>query len=178
MAHAAAGPALAFEARDWVLIASFENRTSEPVFDGVLEYALERELSNSRFVNVVARERMHDALALMRKPLDTRVDGGVGREICLRDGGIRGLITGRVEKLDTTYVLSASLVNPTDGVTAASFSEEAAGQKEVVPALRRLSSRVRRTLGEELSVIRQSEQKLEKVTTPSARALRLYSQGT
>ncbi|MGH9531724.1 MAG: tetratricopeptide repeat protein, partial [Terriglobales bacterium] len=162
-------------ARDWVLIASFDNRTGEPVFDGVLEYALERELSNSRFVNVAPRERMNDALALMRKPLDTKVDAALGREVCLRDGGIRGLISGRVEKLDTTYLLSASLVNPTDGVTAASFSEEAAGQKEVVPALRRLSGRVRRALGEELSAIRQSEQKLEKVTTPSLRALQLFS---
>lgn len=168
--------ALPFAERDWVLVAAFENRTREPVFEGVLEHALERELSNSRFVNVVPRERIQDALALMRKPLDSRVDAGVGREICLRDGGIRALIAGRAEKLDTTYLLSASLVNPADGTAVASFSEEAAGQKEVVPALRRLSSRVRRSLGEELSVIRQSEQTLEKVTTPSLRALQLFSQ--
>src|SRR5215469_9915983 len=37
---------LNFGARDWVLIASFENRTGNPLLDGTLEYALGRELSN------------------------------------------------------------------------------------------------------------------------------------
>ncbi|MDQ5858521.1 MAG: tetratricopeptide repeat protein [Acidobacteriota bacterium] len=169
-------PALPFEERDWVLIAQFENRTGEEVFDGTLEYALERELSNSRFVNVVPRERINDALQLMRKPPDTTVDRSIGREVCLRDGGIRTLITGRVEKLDTTYVLSAALVNPSNGVTVVSFSEEAVGQREVVPAIRRLSNRVRETLGEELISIPQSEHKLERVTSPSLRALKLFTQ--
>src|ERR1041385_1544338 len=54
-------PAIAFQNRDWVLIASFENRTGEKLLDGAMEYALERELSNSRFVNVTPRERVQDA---------------------------------------------------------------------------------------------------------------------
>ncbi len=169
-------PALPFEERDWVLIASFENRTGEAVFDGTLEYALERELSNSRFVNVVSRERINDTLRLMKKPLDAPITATLGREVALRDGGVRALISGRVEKLDTTYVLSAALVNPTRGTTVASFSEQAEGQKQVVPAVRRLSDRVRNTLGEKLSSIQESEQKLEKVTTPSLRALQLFTE--
>ena len=169
-------PALPFEERDWVLIASFENRTGEEVFDGTLEYALERELSNSRFVNVVPRQRINDTLRLMRRSLDTALTPAVAREVALRDGGIRALLTGRVEKLDTTYLLSATLVDAVSGVTVASFSAEAEGQKQVVPAVRRLSNRVRNTLGEKLSSIQESEQKLEKVTTPSLRALQLYSQ--
>jgi hypothetical protein len=106
-------PVLPFAERDWVLIADFENRTGKEVLDGTLEYALERELSNSRFVNVAPRERINDVLELMKRPLDTSIDAAMGREVSLRDGGIRALITGRVEKLDTTYVLSAVLVNPT-----------------------------------------------------------------
>ena len=89
-------PALPFEERDWVLIADFENRTGEAVFGGTLEYALERELSNSQFVNVVPRPRIEDALRLMQRPLDTPINAAVGREIALRDGGIRALLTGRV----------------------------------------------------------------------------------
>ena len=174
---AASEAALAFEERDWVLIAAFENRTGETLFDGTLEHALGSELSNSGFVNVVPRERIADTLRLMRKPADATVDAALGREISLRDGGIRALITGRVEKLDNTYLLSAALVNPADGVTVASFSEEAEGQKEVVPAVRRLSSRVREALGEALPLIRESEMSLAKVTTPSLRALQLYTQG-
>ena len=168
--------ALPFAERDWILIAQFENRTGEAVFDGTLEYALERELSNSRFVNVVPRVRIEDSLRLMKKPLDTHVGTTLGREVCLRDGAIRALLTGRVEKLDHTYLLSATLVNPADGVTVASFSEQADGQKAVVSAVRRLANEVRETLGEKLIAIQDAEKKLVKVSTPSLRALKLYSQ--
>lgn len=169
-------PALPFAERDWVLISHFENRTGEAVFEGAVEYALERELSNSRFVNVVPRERIQDALRLMRRSSDTPVDAQVGREVCLRDGGIRALITGRLEKLDTTYVLSVALVNPQTGVTVASFSEQAEGQRAVVGAVQQLAGRVRKALGEELTSVERSEQKLAKVTTPSLRALQLFTQ--
>ncbi len=170
-------PRLAFQQRDWVLIAAFENRTGESIFEGTLEYALERELSNSRFVNVVPRERAADALGLMRKPTETRIDAALGREICLRDGGIRALLFGRVEKMGSGYLLSASLIEPASGATVASVSEEAGSQDAVLAAMRQLSNRVRKVLGERLAHIQQSSEKLEKVTTISLRALQLYSRG-
>ena len=80
--------ALAIDELDWVLISRFENRTGEPLFDGTLEYALERELSNSPQFRAVPRERIQDALHLMQKPFDSTVDSHLGREICLRDGDI------------------------------------------------------------------------------------------
>lgn len=168
--------ALNFQPRDWVLITNFENRTGEAVFNGTLEYALERELSNSQFVNVVPRERMNDALGLMRRPLDSTIDAELGREICLRDGDIRALLTGRVEKLGTTYVLTANLVDPARGTTVASISEEDPEDSQMAAAVRRLSDRVRETLGEERSLIQQNDQRLERVTTPSLHALQLYTQ--
>lgn len=167
--------ALSFQQRDWVLIADFDNRTGETVFDGVLEYALEREISNSRFVNVVPRERINDTLQLMRKPLDTRIDRTLGREISLRDGGIRALLTGRVEKLDSTYLLSVQVVDPSQGQAIASASEEADGQKQVLSAVRLLSNWSREALGEKLALIQESAAKLEKVTTPSLKALQLFT---
>ena len=167
---------LNFQQRDWVLIADFENRTGETVFDGVLEYALEGEISNSQFVNVVPRERIEDTLRLMRKPLDTLIDRTLGREICLRDGGIKALLTGRVEKLDSTYLLSVQLVDPSQGQTLASAGEEAAGQKQVLSAIRSLSNWARENLGEKLALIQESERKLEEVATPSLRAVQLFTE--
>ena len=167
---------LNFAARDWVLISNFENRTGNALLDGSLEHALERQLSNSQFVNVVTRERVGDALRLMRKPLDAKIDAVLGREICLRDGSIRALLIGRIEKLGTTYVLSTEIVNPTNGVTVASLSEEGPADSQMAVAVGRLSNRVRETLGEQRDRIQRSDQGLEKVTTPSLHALQLYSQ--
>ena len=166
---------LDFQQRDWVLITDFENRTGEAVFDGVLEYALEREIANSQFVNVVPRERIEDTLQLMRKPLDTPIDSEVAREVYLRDGGIKALLTGRVEKLDSTYLLSVQVVDPSQGQVVATASEEAVGQEQVLSALRSLSNWSRETLGEALVLIQQSNEKLEKVSTPSLRALQLFT---
>ena len=167
---------LSFQERDWVLIADFENRTGESVLDGVLEYALEREIANSQFVNVVPSERVQDSLRLMKKPPETVVDASVGREICLRDGGIRALLAGRVEKLGSVYVLSVEVINPVQGVSVASATQEAAGEEQIWAAVRELSSWARQTLGETISQIQKSTEKLEKVTTPSLPALKLYSQ--
>jgi DNA-binding winged helix-turn-helix (wHTH) protein/tetratricopeptide (TPR) repeat protein len=170
-------PRIAFEQRDWVLITSFDNRTGESLFDGTLEYALERELSNSQFVNVAPPERVEDALRLMKKPLDTKIDAQLGREVCLRDGGIRALLAGRAEKLGSTYVLGVSLIDAATNQIVATISEEAASQEQVAAAVRQLSNWARESLGEALVSIRQSNQELEKVTTPSLRALQLYTQG-
>ncbi len=165
---------LPFQARDWVLVASFENRTGEPLFDGTLEYALTRELANSRYVNVVPRERIGDALRLMRKPPDARVDAAIGREVCLRDGEIRALLAGRVESLGSNYQLSVEIVEPKQGTTLFGFSEETPAGDGSLAAVRRISDRVRRTLGETLPA-KSSDTPLVKVTTPNLRALQLYS---
>ena len=167
--------ALHFQNRDFVLI-SFENRTGEAALDGVLEYALAREIANSQFVNVVSGERIQDTLHLMKKPPETLVDATLGREICLRDGGIRALLSGRAEKIGSVYVLSVEVVNPVRGVSVASASQEAASEEQIWAAVQGLSSWVRETLGETVSEIQASTEKLEKVTTPSLPALKLYSQ--
>ena len=165
---------LPFEARNWVLVTDFENRTGETIFDGTLEYALARELSNSHHVNVVSRERVGDALRLMRKPPDTRVDAAVGREVCLRDGEIENLLTGRVEKIGSRYLVAVEVVEPKKGTTLASFSEESNSKDNSLGAVRRVSDRVRRTFGEALPPP-SGDQRLDKVTTSSLQALQLYS---
>ena len=172
---AVAPPKLEFHARDWALISRFENRTGEPIFDGVLEAALSRELTNSQFVSVVPPERVNDTLALMRLAKNSPVDVTVGREVCLRDGGIRALIAGRVEKIGSAYVLSAQLIEPATGRAVNSFEQDAASQAVVLRAVHALANDMRQSLGQRISEIQASEVALQKVTTPSLKALELYS---
>jgi DNA-binding winged helix-turn-helix (wHTH) protein/tetratricopeptide (TPR) repeat protein len=160
-----------------VLVAHFENRTGEPALDGTLEYALRRELGNSELLKVVPSERVEDALRLMKKPGNTPLDWAMAREVCLRDGTVQELITGRVEKLGSVYLLSATIVVPTTGAILKSVSEEADSTTAISPAVRRLSNQVRSLAGESLSQINESNARLEQATTPSLRALQLYSQG-
>ena len=169
-------PAVQFHSRDWVLIADFDNRTGEKLLDGTLEYAMERELSNSEFVNVVPRERLQDALRLMNKPLDAKLDRATAREVCLRDGAIKAVLAGRVEKIGTNYELSVQIVDPVRDVAVASYTEEDPADTLLAGTVRKLSSRVREALGEQVQAIQLSTDQLEKVTTPSLHALQLYTQ--
>jgi tetratricopeptide (TPR) repeat protein len=167
-------PEVRFHERDWVLMANFENRTGEPLFDGSLDYVLEQELMGSTFVNVAPRERIEDTLRLMRRPLDTEIDVDLSREIALRDGGIRAILAGRIEKAATEYLLSVRVVDPASGATVSSLSARADGREEVLPSLRGLSDRLRQVLGEELPV-GDSLMTLRRATTRSLEALQLFS---
>jgi serine/threonine-protein kinase len=166
---------LNFQPRDLVLVARFENRTANPIFDGALEYALERELTSSDVVGLVPHERVEDTLGLMKRPPDIVVDHAIGREVCVRDGHIKALLTGRVEQFGTTYVLTAQLVDPADDAVVATIEEEANGDHAILPALRREGARVRLALGEHRDRIKGSGD-VEPATTQSLKAFQLYNE--
>jgi len=167
---------LPFEARDWVLVIPVDNRTGNPLLDGPIEAGLERELAVSAFVNIVPRDRVEDSLRLMALPADTRLDRAIGREVALRDGGIAALVAGGVDKVGAAYRLTFLVINPADAAIVASFVEDAAGESGVLQAVRRQALALRAALGEATQSIRADREELERVTTPSIRALQLYSQ--
>ena len=167
-----------FEQDDYVLIAQFDNLTGEPLFDeGTLELALERALSESGLLHVTPPERVEDALRLMQRPLDTVIDRLVGREVALRDGAVRVVLAGTIEIFGPGYAVTMELIDPHVGRVLHSVREEAAHEADVTHAIYRQASRVRELLGEDLPPIESREHQLEKVTTPSLRALQLYTRG-
>ena len=167
----------AFEPQDAVLITRFENRTGEPTFDGVMEYALEQELGRSRLFTVASRQRVADTLQLMRLPSDTRMEEGIGREVALRDGQIRALVSGRIARIGDAFSLDASVRTPANGVLLASVTEGPVAQGELLRAVGRVALHVRERLGEATdATAAQTVSPLPKVTTASLKALQLYSQ--
>lgn len=167
--------AVSFSARDFVLVIPFQNHTGETLFDGTLEFALERELSASRFVNVVPRQRLRDTLELMKRPLDSALDLDMAREVALRDGQVRLVIAGRAERFGARYVLTADLVTPSDGALAASLRETVEDSVDALSAIQRLAAAVRSRLGEALRRAPASSPELPQAATTSLRALQLFA---
>jgi hypothetical protein len=60
----------------------------------------------------------------MKKPLDTALDETLAREVGLRDGGIRALLIGRIQRLGSGYVITTRVINPEDGRTLAAVSHD------------------------------------------------------
>jgi serine/threonine protein kinase/tetratricopeptide (TPR) repeat protein len=159
----------------WVLVGHLENRSGDPLLDGTIERLLERELTDSPLFHIVPRERIRDALGLMKKPFDTPIDARTGRDVALRDGDIQAMITGRIQKLGGVHLIQVELIDPSSERTITTASEEAASTEDIPPAVRRIASQLRSRLGEKLSSIQASEMRLQRVTTPSLKALQLYS---
>ena len=171
-------PRAALPANTTVLIGPFENSTGEPVLDGTMQFALERELSNSQSVHVVSPERVQDILQRMRRPADTRVDRALALEVCRRTPDIRLLITGRAQKIGSRYLFTVSIVDPASGNMVRASEAESDKQDGILEAIHALATKVRRDLGESTLVTQRAGEPLEQVTTRSLRALQLYSEAT
>ena len=81
-----------------------------------------------------------------------------------------------MDKVGDAYGVSVDIVNPTDGVLLASVSEPPMPQSELLRAIGRVAIAVRARLGEGLPSVEASRLALAKVTTPSLKALYLFSQ--
>ncbi|MBI4521933.1 MAG: tetratricopeptide repeat protein [Gemmatimonadetes bacterium] len=164
----------ALDARDRILVADFDNRSPEPTLGQALTEAFRIDLAQTTLVRVVEPGRVAEALARMQQRADAPLDLALAREVAIREG-IKAVVAGEVTKAGTGYVLSARLVAAEDGVELAGFRENATDSTAVIAAIDRLSKRMRERIGESLRTIR-ANQPLERVTTSSLEALRLYSQ--
>lgn len=168
-------PRVEFKPKDTVLVAQFNNETGETDLDGVLETALEAELTETPYVAIASPERVGDALKLMRRPASIRVPSALAREVCLRDPGIRVAIIGSVRKVGTGFQLSAEVIRPEDGRSLIKLTRDAAGRDGILRAVHSLAASIRAKLGEKLPSEAESRRALEAVTTRSLHALKLYS---
>jgi DNA-binding winged helix-turn-helix (wHTH) protein/tetratricopeptide (TPR) repeat protein len=167
---------LPFRARDFVLITDLSNQTGDDLFDRSLATAFTISMEQSAYANVFPRARINSTLSRMGMPSGQSVDEEVGREICLREN-VRGLISLEIGKIGRQYLLSARLIDPQTGNAVRSHGVYAQDQDHVLSSLQSLASDVRSDLGESLTSLERSNLNLMQVTTPSLRALKLYSDG-
>ena len=161
---------------DYLLLADFDNRTSEPVFDGTLRDALAVKLDESPYLNIVSDDRVRETLQLMGRPPDEPLAGPTAREVCLRLG-IRALVDGSIAALGSHYLLTLNAADCQTGESLAREQAEVRAKEEVIQALGQAGSRLRHRLGESLSSLERFDAPLEQVTTSSLEALRFYTIG-
>ena len=168
-------PALAFNARDWILITDCDNLTGDSVFDRSLAVALDVGLSQSSYVNVYSRDRVRTTLRRMRKTGGTPIDLALASEIAQRDN-VRAVLTCSISRVGDAYSLAARLVDPRTQRVALTESVSAGSRDRVLPALDQLGGRLRRRLGESLATLTQDNRPLPQATTSSLDALKMYGE--
>jgi serine/threonine protein kinase/tetratricopeptide (TPR) repeat protein len=168
-------PALAFGARDFVLISDFENQTGDPVFDKSLTTAFTTSLGQSSYANIYSRLRITEALKRMKKPGVDRIDEPLAQEIAVREG-LKVIVLPSISGIGETYRVAASIRDVASGKNVKTEFVKANGKNKVLDAVDTLSASIREDLGESLQTVSQSK-RLSSVTTQSLEALRQYSMG-
>ncbi len=158
---------------DLVLVADFADFTSDSFVADVVSEALRMDLARSPVLAVPGAATVAGALRRMRRDPATRLDSEVAREVAVREG-IGALIEGEVLEAGAGYVISAAMVGATTGKIVNGWRVTAGDSTGIIDAIDRLSTAIRRDLGESLASIETGEP-LFHATTASLEALRSYS---
>jgi DNA-binding winged helix-turn-helix (wHTH) protein/tetratricopeptide (TPR) repeat protein len=162
--------------KDTIVLADFDNKTGDPVFDGTLRQGLSAQLEQSPFLNLLSDSRIVQTLALMSQPKDARLTPELTREVCQRSASA-AVLSPSIGQIGARYLLTLTAVNCSTGDSLASAQAEAVDKNHVLDALGRTASDLRSKLGESLASVQKYDVPPEDVTTSSLEALQAYSLG-
>ncbi|MCL7971573.1 MAG: tetratricopeptide repeat protein [marine benthic group bacterium] len=155
-----------------VVVADFV--ADDPSLARAVTQAFRVDLSQSELIKVVEPATLDEALARMELPEDQAITHQIAHELAVREG-YPAVIEGEVSSIGDGFVLTARLADARSEETLASLRETAADANEVIPAIDRLSGKMRERIGDSYSDMR-AEDPLADVTTGSLEALEKYSQ--
>ena len=162
--------------KDTIVLADFTNRTEDAVFDGTLREGLSVQLEQSPFLSIISDQQSLQTLQMMGQNPDVKITPQIARELCQRTGSA-AVVNGSIAEIGTRYLLTLKAVNCVSGESLASAKAQATDKNNVLDALGKTASEIRRKLGESLSTVEKFNTPLEQATTPSLEALEAYTMG-
>lgn len=160
--------------RDTLLVADFENKTQDPVFDGTLREALMIELQQSPFFSLISEQRIQHTLRLMGRRSDSPLVPELANEVCERAGGA-AVLSGSIAKLGSRYLIMVSATRCAEGGTLAAEQTEVTSKEEVLNGIMQLARHLRLRIGESAASLHRYDAPLIEATTPRLEALKAYS---
>jgi len=162
--------------KDTIVLADFENKTGDPVFDDTLRQGLSVELQQSPFLGLIGDQQVQKTLALMGQPKDARLTPEVARQICERTGSA-AVLEGSIASLGSQYVLGLRAKNCNTGRLLDQEQIQAARREDVLNSLSQIARTFRTRVGESLATVEQHSTPLAETTTSSLEALKAYTTG-
>jgi tetratricopeptide (TPR) repeat protein len=167
----------AFAERDTVVIADFDNRTGDAVFDDALRQAVAVQLQQTPFITLLPDQRIQSTLRLMERKPDEALTSAVAREICQRSGAT-ATVEGSIDALGSAYVIAIGVHNCATGAPLAQQQVQAPSKEAVLATLGGAITAIREGLGESLASIKKYDVPVTEATTSSLEALRAYGQAS
>ncbi len=157
------------------VLADFDNTTGEPKFDHALNQALQIDLEQSPYLQILSKTRIQETLAEMQQEKGEPLSPPLAREVCERNNALV-VLHGLISKFGGRYLVLLNADSCVTGKTLAGEKTSADSEEEVLNALDRVAGRVRRQLGESAASIDHYQIPIAQATTPSLDALRTYSE--
>jgi tetratricopeptide (TPR) repeat protein len=162
--------------KDTIVLADFDNKTGDAVFDDTLKQGLSVQLEQSPFFSIISDQQVQQTLQMMGHKPDARLTPEIARELCQRVDGT-GVLNGSISQIGEQFLLTLKAINCSDGKTLTSTEVQASDKSHVLDALGRAASELRSKLGESVSMVQKFNTPLEQATTRSLEALRAYTLG-
>jgi len=159
-----------------VMVADFTNTTGDADFDRTLKRALEIDLEQSPYIDVMSERETVGTLELMGRKDSPALTPEIAREVCERSNR-QVLLTGNIAAVGREYLLTLEAVDCASGNQVGGAKAEAATKEKVLGALDRVADRIRKDLGESAKALENYQVPIVNATTSSLEALKSYSIG-
>jgi len=159
-----------------IVVADFINTTGDATFDRTLKRALEIDLEQSPFFDVMSEREGVSTLELMGQKKDAAITANVATELCVRSNR-QVLLTGSIASVGRDYLLTLEATDCNSGKELASAKKQAATKEDVLGAIDAVADRIRKGLGESAKSLESFQVPILQATTPSLEALKAYSLG-
>src|SRR5277367_6030624 len=114
-----------------IVLADFDNRTGDPAFDDVLDTALEIDLSQSPYLDVMSDQDASNVLQRMGRKQDAAITDAVATEICQRSNR-QVMLSGSIASIGKHYLLALQATDCFSGKRLAEVKAEAAAKEKVL----------------------------------------------
>jgi len=160
--------------KDTIVLADFENKTGDAVFDDTLRQGLSVELQQSPFLSLIPDRQVQKTLTLMGQPKDARLTPETAQQVCERTGSA-AVLEGSIASLGSQYVVGLRARNCNTGAILDQEQVQAARREDVLNALSQIARKFRTRVGESLATLEKHSTPLQEATTPSLEALQAYT---
>ncbi|HMK23624.1 MAG TPA: tetratricopeptide repeat protein, partial [Terriglobales bacterium] len=155
-----------------VLVADFQNNTSDPLFDDTLEPMFNVALEGASFINAYNRSTARQAAAKLPNPTG-KLDENAARLVAVNEG-VAAIVTGSLSRRGSGYNLTVKSTDAVTGKTLASADANAANKDELLLAVPKLAVPIRKALGDTTPESAQIEKATGAFTTESLAAVHQY----
>jgi tetratricopeptide (TPR) repeat protein len=159
-----------------VVLADFENSTGDADFDRFLNRAIQIDLEQSPFLNLLSTSKIRETLGEMRRKPGEPLTPALAREICERNNG-QAMLHGTLSKLGGSYLLMLDAEGCVSGERLGGYKAQFRSKEDLLGALDTAPAGCASSWANRRASRERFATPIAQATTASLDALRVYSQG-